>query len=262
MNKMKNIWRNIFLSMGGLLIAACIVCTFLYGRSQRGQIVCRKIEVVVQDSMDIRFISSDEIVRSIRKEYGRCIGMKLDSIDLVKIEDLIDRKSAVLKSQAYTTKDSVLHVEVTQRKPLVRFQKGSTGFYADEDGFVVPLQSTYAPHIQIVDGNIPIKVAQGHKGEIENPKSRKWLLDVIEMVHHIEGNKDWKRIIVQIHVNEDGDIVLVPREGKEKFIFGYPEQLEEKFEKLRKYYTAIIPKAGKETYKVVDLRYKGQIVCK
>ena len=52
MNKMKNIWRNIFLCTGGILIAACIVCTFIYGRMQRGQIVCRKIEVVVQDSMD------------------------------------------------------------------------------------------------------------------------------------------------------------------------------------------------------------------
>lgn len=259
---MNRILKYTLLSLGGVLIAACIICTFLYGRSQRGQIVCKRILVHVQDSMDIRFISSDEIVRSIRKEYGKCIGMKLDSIDLVKIEDLIDRKSAVLKSQAYTTKDSVLHIEVTQRKPLVRFQRGSTGFYADEEGFVFPLQSTYAPHIQIVDGNIPIKVAQGHKGEIENPKSRKWLLDMVEMVRHIESNKDWKRIIVQIHVNEDGDIVLVPREGKEKFIFGYPDKLEDKFEKLRKYYTAIIPKAGKDTYTVVDLRYKGQIICK
>lgn len=262
MNKMKNIWRTVLLCTGGALLAACIVCSFLYGRSQRGGIVCRKIEVHVQDSLDIRFISSGEIVRTIRKEYGKCVGMQLDSIDLVKIEALIDRKSAVLKSQAYTTRDSVLHIEVTQRKPLVRFQRGNSGFYADEEGYVFPLQSTYAPHIQIVDGNIPVKVADGHKGKIDDPKSRKWLLDMIGMVRHIESDKDWKRIIVQIHVNEDGDIVLVPREGQEKFIFGYPDHLEEKFGKFRKYYTAIIPKAGKERYTVVDLRYKGQIICK
>ena len=250
------------LSLGGALIAACIICTFLYGRSQRGQIVCKRIMVHVQDSMDIRFISSEEIVRSIRKEYGRCIGKVLDSIDLVKVEEIIDGKSAVLKSQAYTTKDSTLHIDVTQRKPLVRFQRGNSGFYADADGYVFPLQSTYAPHIQIVDGHIPVKVPDGHKGEIENPRSRKWLLDMIEMVRVIESSKDWKRIVVQIHVNEDKDIVLVPREGQEKFIFGYPDHLEEKFDKLRKYYTAIVPKAGKEKYQVVDLRYKGQIICK
>ena len=259
---MNKVLKYTLMGLGGALLAACIIYTFIYGRSQRGQIVCRRIQVHVEDSTDVRFISSGEITRIIRKEYGKCIGTVLDSIDLVKLEELIDRKSAVLKSQAYTTKDSTLHINITQRKPLVRFQRGSSGFYADEDGYVFPLQSTYAPHIQIVDGNIPVKVAPGHKGEIENPKSRKWLLDMIDMVQFIESDKDWKRIIVQIHVNEDGDIVLVPREGGEKFIFGYPEHLEEKFDKFRKYYTAIVPTAGSETYKTVDLRYKGQIICK
>lgn len=259
---MNRVLKYVLLSVSGVLIAACIICAAFYGKAQRGEIICRKIEVCVKDSMDIRFITSDEIKKSIRKEYGKCIGEVLDSIDIVTLEKLIDNKSAVLKSQVYTTKDSVLHVDVTQRKPLVRFQQGSSGFYADADGYVFPLQSTYAPHIQIVDGNIPVKVAAGHKGEIENPVSRDWLMDMITMVRYIENDEDWKKIIVQIHVNENEDLILVPREGQEKFIFGYPDHLEEKFEKFRKYYTAIIPKAGKDRYKVVDLRYKGQIVCK
>lgn len=259
---MNRVLKYVLLSVSGVLIAACIICAAFYGKAQRGEIICRKIEVCVKDSMDIRFITSDEIKKSIRREYGKCIGEVLDSIDIVTLEKLIDNKSAVLKSQVYTTKDSVLHVDVTQRKPLVRFQQGSSGFYADADGYVFPLQSTYAPHIQIVDGHIPVKVAAGHKGEIESPESREWLMDMITMVRYIENDEDWKKIIVQIHVNENEDLILVPREGQEKFIFGYPDHLEEKFEKFRKYYTAIIPKAGKDRYKVVDLRYKGQIVCK
>lgn len=259
---MNKVLKYVLLSVSGVLIAACIICAAFYGKAQRGQIICRKIEVCVKDSMDIRFITSDEIKKSIRREYGKCIGKVLDSIDLVTIEKLIDSKSAVLKSQVYTTKDSTLHVDVTQRKPLVRFQQGNSGFYADADGYVFPLQSTYAPHIQIVDGSIPVRVAEGHKGEIENPKSRKWLMDMIEMIKYIENDPDWKKIIVQIHVNDDKDLVLVPREGQEKFIFGYPDRLEEKFGKFRKYYTAVVPKAGRDRYKVVDLRFNGQIVCK
>lgn len=259
---MNKVLKYVLLSLSGALIVACMICMFLLGRAQRGQIICNNIQVHVQDSADIRFISSDEIKRSIIREYGRCIGTLLDSIDLVRIEDIVDSKSAVLKSQVYTTKDSVLHVDVTQRKPLVRFQQGSSGFYADADGYVFPLQSTYAPHIQIVDGHIPVKVAAGHKGEIESPESREWLMDMITMVRYIENDEDWKKIIVQIHVNEDEDLVLVPREGQEKFIFGYPDQFEEKFGKFRKYYTAVVPKAGRDRYKVVDLRFNGQIVCK
>lgn len=261
---MNKILKYTLLGIAGALIVAGIVSTCIYGRAERGGIVCKRIQVDVKDSLDIQFISSGEIKKSIGKEYGRCIGTVLDSIDLQKIEEIIDNKSAVYKSQVYTTKDSTLHIDVTQRKPMVRFQKGASGFYATEDGFVFPLQSTYAPHIQIVDGNIPVKVEKGHKGEIEDPQDRKWILDVIDLVKFIESNKDWKRLVVQIHVRANGDLMLVPREGDEKFIFGYPDRFEEKFDKLKKYYTAIVPKVAENNhkYKVVDLRYKGQIICK
>ena len=87
-------------------------------------------------------------------------------------------------------------------------------------------------------------------------------LKTVGLINHIENDKDWKRIIVQIHVDKNEDIILVPRDGKERFVIGKPTDIVEKFEKMKKYYTAIIPKAGSEQYKVVDLRYKGQIICK
>ena len=259
---MNKVLKYTLLGVGGAILASCIICTFIFGRAERGGIVCKRIQVDVKDSLEVQFISSAEIKKSITKEYGRCIGKQLDSIDLQKIETIIDNKSAVFKSQVFTTKDSTLHVEVTQRKPIVRFQKGRSGFYASQDGYIFPLQASYSPHIQIVDGHIPVKISEGHKGEIENPDEKKWVLDIISLVQFIESNKDWKRIIVQIHVRENGDLVLVPREGEEKFILGYPDQFEDKFEKLKKYYTAIVPKAGTNKYKTVDLRYKGQIICK
>ena len=160
---MNKVLKYTLLSIGGALIAAIIICTYIFGRSERGGIVCKRIQVEVTDSLEVQFISSSEIKKSIRKEYGRCIGESLDSIDLQKIETIIDNKSAVFKSQVFTTKDSTLHIEVTQRKPIVRFQKGRSGFYASQDGYIFPLQTSYAPHIQIVDGHIPVKFSDGHK---------------------------------------------------------------------------------------------------
>ena len=63
-------------------------------------------------------------------------------------------------------------------------------------------------------------------------------------------------------MNGDGDFVMIPRKGNERFILGQPDFLEDKFKKLKKYYTAIVPEKGSGKYEVVDLRYKGQIVCR
>ena len=143
----------------------------------------------------------------------------------------------------------MLNVTITQRKPIVRFQKGSKGFYADETGYLFPLQSTYASHVQIVDGAIPLN-------------NEEWLERMIRLVRHIDDSKVWKDKIVQITVEEDGNLTLVPRDGKEKFIFGHPTDIESKFKKMELYYKAIKPSKTDKDYRWVDIRFDGQIVCR
>jgi cell division protein FtsQ len=84
----------------------------------------------------------------------------------------------------------------------------------------------------------------------------------MEIVNFIEKDRTWKDKIVQISVREDGDLILIPREGRERFLFGQPEDVEEKFSKMEKYYTHILPAKGEGHYRTVDLKYKGQIVCR
>jgi cell division protein FtsQ len=63
-------------------------------------------------------------------------------------------------------------------------------------------------------------------------------------------------------VDRKGELTLVPREGNEIFLFGQPHSVPEKFAKMEKYYTTIIPEKGAKKYKTVDVRFDNQIVCK
>jgi cell division protein FtsQ len=78
----------------------------------------------------------------------------------------------------------------------------------------------------------------------------------------MENSKVWKGKIVQIHVQKNGELILVPRTGKEKFLFGQPDSINEKFSKMERYYTTIVPEKGADRYKTVDVRFSNQIVCK
>ena len=153
-------------------------------------------------------------------------------------------------------------MEVTQRKPVVRFQKSGGGFYADAEGYIFPLQKTYASHVQVIDGNIPLAANSGYKGAIEDPKEMEWFERMMDIVNFIEKSRTWKDKIVQISVDANKNVILIPREGNERFIFGQPVEIEEKFRKMERYYTHIVPAKGSGHYKIVDLKYKGQIVCK
>ena len=258
---MPRIWRHIInIAFGALLVFALTSACLLGSRSRRG-IRCTGISITITDSATNRFITPAEIRRYLDEEYESYIGMQIDSIDLTRIEDILDSKTAVEKCQAYTTKDSLLNITVTQRKPVVRFQKGDKGFYADKDGLLFPLQSTYTSHVMVVDGNIPLKNAHGYLGSPETDEDREWLRQMIDLVSFIESSRTWKDKIVQIHISEKGDIILIPREGKERFIFGQADGLSAKFEKMEIYYRSIQADKGEGYYTHVDVRYDGQIVC-
>ena len=259
---MNKTWKYIIIGFCGVLLAVGFAFAYSAGAESRRTLKCERLEVEIIDSLKNSFVTPGDIRQYLDKGYGEYIGQPLDSLDLVKMEKIVDSRSAVRKSHAYVTKDGVLHIKVSQRKPVVRFQKPEGGFYADEEGYIFPLQSSYASHVQVIDGNVPLAANSGYKGSIENPDELMWFRRVMAVVNYMEGSKTWKDKIVQISVDPKGELILVPREGKEKFRFGQPVEIEEKFRKMEAYYTTIIPEKGQDAYRCVDLRNKGQIVCK
>ena len=259
---MNKVLKYILLSVCGGLIGLCIMCSYIAGSKYRRSLKCERLVVRVLDSTVNHFVSPKDIRTLLNKSYGQYIGCRADSIDLVKIEEIVQSKSAVLTSEAYMTNDGALNIDITQRRPVVRFQKKGGGFYADQDGYIFPLQNTFASHVQIVDGNIPLAANSGYKGELCNPKERQWVKNMVSLVNYMKDKSMWRDKIVQIHINGDGNIVLIPRIGEERFIFGQPDRFDEKFSRLEKYYTAIRPQKSSGSYKEVDLRFRGQIICR
>lgn len=259
---MNKVVKYVLIGLCGALLAAILVVSVLAGKEARKGLVCRGMEIAILDSMENSFVTGNDIRKYIDKEFGTYLGKRLDSLDLVKVEKIIDGRSAVKKSHAFVTRDSILRINVTQRKPVVRFQKTDGGFYADAEGYIFPLQSSYASHVQVIDGAIPLAANSGYKGAIDNPGEKKWFDQMMGVVNHIEGSRTWKGKIVQIHVDEKGELILVPREGRQKFMFGRPTGVEEKFERMSMYYTHILPEKGPEAYSVIDVRFEGQIVCR
>ena len=248
-----------------VVAAVCLLVLALYAiigmnEDRQRQMTCTGVRVEFPD--DYNFVTQEDVEGYLKNEYGTYIGQRLDSVDLRKVESILGRKSAILKAEAYTTPDGLLNVRVFQREPSVRFQKGTNGFYADEKGFLFPLQDNYSSHVPIIDGDIPLSFESGYKGEAKTEAEKLWLSRIIELVHYIQGSRTWSENISQISVISGGDLVLVPRKGKEKFFFGQPVDIEDKFSRIGKYYTAIVPSKGEGYYSSVNVKFAGQIVCR
>lgn len=245
-----------------LLILLCLAVSAGIGRSIREDTLCSGIAVTIRDSSENRFVSEADIKEYIAGEYGKTEGVPAADLDLKKIEAILDSRSAVLKSEAWCTRDGLLNISITQRRPIMRFQKKGTGFYADADGYIFPMKEGRSSYVVVIDGNIPLDLGSAGRGKATAGKERVWLDRMTALVTYMERHKVWAEDIVQIHVKGNGDLVLIPREGKERFLFGKPVSVEEKFNLMEHYYTGVVPAMGKDRYTSVDVRYRGQIICK
>ena len=250
------------------IIAASAVtaCLFLWlvgdrvGAKNRHEVTCNSIDALIADSLQRKFISPDDI-KDWMADYGTYLGLRLDSVDLRRVEAVIDGKSAVRKSEAWLTDDGVLHISVTQREPVVRFQSASGGYYADATGFLFPLQLRHTVRVPVVDGALPLKLGKDFKGEPETDQERQWILSVLDLVRYLGEQKEWNDLVGQITVDKNRNLVLIPREGTERFIFGTPTDIDAKFGRVRKYYESIAP-SQENSYQIVDVRYKDQVICR
>ncbi len=245
--------------------AVCLLalgCLVIHGMNEKRtrQITCAGVKVEFTD--DFNFVTPQDIEGYLKKDYGAYIGQRLDSVDLAKVEKILDGKSAILKAEAYTTPDGFLNVKIRQREPVVRFQKDNNGFYADERGFLFPLQSNYTSMVPIIDGAVPLNVERGYKGEPKTKAEKKWLEGILGLVNYMSASQTWAEDISQITVRSNGDLVLIPRQGKERFIFGLPADYEAKFERIGRYYSTILPEKGAGYYSTVNVKNNGQIVCR
>jgi cell division protein FtsQ len=81
-------------------------------------------------------------------------------------------------------------------------------------------------------------------------------------------NKDpfWSAEVVQIVADTTylGEISLrmIPRSGNFEIEFGILDKCDKKLAKLHKFYEKGLPYVGWERYKVVDVRYDKQIICR
>ena len=238
---------------GLLMLAGC-------GSAQRSKVLCNALDVQIKDAWE--FVTPEDIRGFLDRNYGVYIGVRLDSLDLAGIERMLENKSIVMKSEAWTTRDGILHIEISQREPIVRFQNGSYGFYADDRGFIFPLQSNYTSLVPVIDGNLPLKVEEEFKGEPSGEREKDWIAGVLEMVRFMQRSRTWAENIVQIHADSRGDLVLVPREGQERFIFGYPSDIPAKFTRMEEYYRYIKPSKPEGFYTSVNVKYNGQVICR
>lgn len=249
----------------GALVSTVLICAaallFLTSKNRNSLMCCERLEVEFRDSL--KFLTAENIKAFIDKDYGTYIGQRLDSLDLASIEKKLADRSAISESEAWVTQDGVLHVSIKQRAPQIRFSsEEDKGFYCDSDGYIFPLHSRYTAPVRVIEGTFPIQESSGFQGFAKTEEQKAWIQQMLALDEAIKESRSFGEMINEIKVSTNGDVLLRIKGHEEVFNIGKAENFEDKFKRMEKYFTHILPSLEEIKYKTVNVKYKNQIICK
>ena len=258
-------FRRILTYTGWTLLLGVLISYFYFAevlqRKNRDKEICRSITVTLLDSARNRFVTAEEVKKIITDFSGEIIGKKNRDIDIRNIEELLNQRSAIREAQVSLSRAGDMRIDITQRRPVLRIETENGGFYIDETAYIFPWVETFTSYVPVVTGHIPLIINAGHRGRaLEDETS--WVEKILEFGKFVEDNPFWSAQIEQIYIDNNGDILLSPRTGSQKIIFGDLNDIREKFRKLYAFYKDVVPEMGWDKYGTVNLKYKNQIVCK
>lgn len=234
-------------AIGCALLAAIFVVIGVYAHRQKAQLRCTSIVTNVhQNGQDV--LITDRGLRSIlNSEFPELKGSLLTDIDYDELERQIERLDVVKRCEAYPTIGGAVHIEIYQRKPIMRvFATSSGSYYMDDEGYKMTAIPGMRTHTLIVNGSVNSMI--DYTG-------------LIDLCRHINADSFWRAMIEQVFVTKNHEYVLIPRVGNHTVMFGTTENMDVKFNKLSRLYKGGWEKTEWNVYSKVDLRYEGQIVC-
>ncbi len=212
---------------------------------QRRNIVGTGVEIQFLDENEIKFLNESDISNIFDRNGLTFMNLKIDSINLTRVEEDISKNPFVRTVKAYHDLNGKVYVDLIQKEPVLRIIGDDYSYYLDEFGAKVPTSSKFTSKVMTVQGV-----------ELNNRQD-----EILLLWSKIQQNKLLKAQIVGIFVDREGEYTLNVQFGDFKVLLGGIDQLDDKFFKLEHTFRDILNTAGWEKYSMINLKFKDQVVC-
>jgi cell division protein FtsQ len=245
-----------------LLTGIALILTPLYISTRGSEAVCEGVVITIADSTRHRFVTEDDIMNALRATGIRVTGEKLNEIPLSRLEARVRSFTELQVVEVYVSEDRKLHVYADQREPVMRVVASYGGdFFIDREGVIMRRHNLYTPSLHILEIDMVFNTEQMNGTNIYDSDKTENLVRAFELVNYIRGHSFWNQMIDQLEMTRDGRVTLVPNVGNHTVRLGRTDDYKEKLNKLQVFYHEAMPVAGWDRYKVVNIEYKGQVVC-
>ncbi len=227
-----------------IIVLSIIVGLMAFSNRNQKKILCKDIDIHIKENEN-DFIDSNTINELFSKKNQYPLGRSINEIELSELEKSINNHPLVKNVNVYSDISGKIYVEVQQKIPTARIVSNYDSFYIDKDGNKMLLSENHTARVLVISGNVDL-ISE---------------LKIFSLAKYIDEHSFWRSQIMQIYVDESGELLLIPRVGDQKIVFGKTDNMIKKFDKLSLFYRKGIVGNGWKKYSTINLKFKNQIVC-
>ncbi|MCQ2342373.1 MAG: hypothetical protein MJZ75_02610 [Paludibacteraceae bacterium] len=243
---MKEIWKHIIIITCGVLTAGIVITAMVISHRIPDVPVCQDMSIRLLDANQRQFMATTEIIQLLNEHHINPIGKTMDTVPTQQIEQLVATHPVVRTVECYKSAAGKVHIELTQRMPLLRIVTPAETYFVDTDRKIMPVRPSVQASVICVSGDLNKRFAT---------------TEIANLVEWIMQDAYWVEQVERIEVDKGKQIRLIQKNGAAEIIMGSIAGFEHKLGKLRHWY-----EAGKEwninQYALVDIQYRGQVIGK
>ncbi len=253
----------------GILITG-LVTVFAFMQKKESELLCSSVTITIErNPQKENFLVEEGAVRQlIASQFGQVENIPLKNIDVNFLERILYTNPWVYRADVSLTINGRVDIVIEQREPVLRIiNRYGESYFIDSHGRLMPWSPDFTPRTLIATGNIPESYTEWNATNVaelinnDTLKTRTLLDDFYAMARFILADEFWSAHVEQIYLNNHGEMELVPKVGDHKIIFGNSGEMEEKFWKLKTFYTEGLNYTGWDRYDTLNLQFNNQVVC-
>ena len=229
-----------------VLLAALLTIGTLWARNKSRGELCTGIDVVVVNADSTSFVTPQGVLSDLQGQGIKVVGKRMGDIDASDIEDALKVSPYLENADIVKCQDGRLLVRVSQLVPVFRVFDGESSYYVNRAGKHMAATSYYHSDVPVVQGHFTRKY----------PPTR-----MLPLIDYVENDSLLRSLVTMYIVRDTNNIILVPDISGHVINMGNVSGFENKFAKLKLFYTDVMPRKGWNTYDTISVKWNHQVVA-
>lgn len=238
--------RNIIWGVSAILLVAYLVFIFIWINMTADEPKCIGMDITLNESASNSFVTIEEISRELDFLPEHCVGMPIREINTDSLERLLNGIDKIEDAECVILNTGRIKVVVTPMLPVARIFDGEESYYINRVGKRISADARYYLDVPVLAGNF-------------NDTNK--AVDMLPMLDYIYNDSLWSSLISMVKINNNNEIILVPKIKGHVIDFGNKDNMENKFTRLAIFYKEVMQYKGWDCYEKISVKWDGQIVA-